>query len=30
MNEVATDKPTAGFYWISGAALVWNLFGVLA
>ena len=29
MNEVATDKPASGFYWISGVALVWNLFGVL-
>lgn len=30
MNEETASKPTSGFYWISGVALVWNIFGVLA
>lgn len=30
MNEEATPRPDKVFYWISGFALVWNLFGVAA
>lgn len=30
MNEEVAAKPEKIFYWISGVALVWNIFGVLA
>ena len=30
MNDATIGKPPKMFYWISGAALVWNLIGVLA
>ena len=30
MSEASTNSPPKLFYWISGAALVWNLLGVMA
>ena len=30
MNETVTTSPPKMFYWVSGAALVWNLLGVMA
>ena len=30
MNEEVTAAPPKMFYWVSGAALVWNLLGVMA
>jgi len=30
MNDVPTTKPAGAFYWISGAALLWNITGIVA
>lgn len=30
MNDEASAAPPKVFYWISGVALVWNLFGIMA
>jgi hypothetical protein len=30
MNETVSTNPPKMFYWVSGAALVWNLLGVMA
>ena len=30
MADPATSKPTSQFYWISGAALLWNISGIAA
>jgi len=30
MNEQTTSSPPKMFFWVSGAALVWNLLGVMA
>jgi hypothetical protein len=30
MNDVFTSKPASVFYWISGAALLWNITGIVA
>lgn len=30
MNEAANNRPPRSFYWVSGAALVWNLVGMMS